>query len=144
MTDEIADRLALPLMVENNEDPRGTAYTVTVDASDLVTTGISATDRAHTLRVLAGTGIRPEHLRRPGHVLPLRADPGGVLSRAGHTEAAVDLLLLAGLRPVAAIAEIVGADGDMERLPGLLKLGERENVPVATISDLITFLSATR
>jgi len=144
MTAEIADRLALPLMVEDNEDPRGTAYTVTVDAADLVTTGISATDRAHTLRVLAGRASTPRSLRRPGHILPLRAEPGGVLARAGHTEAAVELLQLAGLQPVAAISEIVGADGDMERLPGLLRLGVRENVPVATVAALIAFQRAWR
>src|SRR6187402_1063321 len=115
MTNEIADRLALPPMVAHNEDPRGTAYTVTVDAADRLSTGISAADRAHTLRVLADPASQPKSLFRPGHILPLRAVDGGVRERDGHTEAAVDLLKLAGLTPVAAIAEIVADDGEMMR-----------------------------
>jgi 3,4-dihydroxy 2-butanone 4-phosphate synthase/GTP cyclohydrolase II len=141
MTNEIADRLRLPLMVERNEDPRGTAYTVTVDAADRFTTGISASDRAHTLRVLADPATRPEGLTRPGHILPLRADDGGVRARDGHTEAAVDLLKLAGLTPVGAISEIVGDDGEMARLPELLELGAKEDVPVVSIADLIAHLT---
>jgi 3,4-dihydroxy 2-butanone 4-phosphate synthase / GTP cyclohydrolase II len=141
MTNEIADRLNLPPMVKINEDPRGTAYTVSVDASDRLSTGISAADRAHTLRVLANPGSLPANLFRPGHILPLRAADGGVRERDGHTEAAVDLLRLAGLTPVAAIAEIVDDDGEMMRLPELIKLGERENVPVITIESLIDWLT---
>jgi len=140
MTNEIADRLALPPMVEHNEDPRGTAYTVTVDAANRLSTGISAADRAHTLRVLADPDSLPSHLNRPGHVVPLRAVDGGVLVRDGHTEASIDLLKLAGLEPVAAIAEVVGDDGEMLRLDGLLELGERYNVPVIAIEDLIDWL----
>jgi 3,4-dihydroxy 2-butanone 4-phosphate synthase/GTP cyclohydrolase II len=128
-------------MVERNEDPRGTAYTVTVDAADRLTTGISASDRAHTLRVLADPATRPEGLTRPGHILPLRADDGGVRARDGHTEAAVDLLKLAGLTPVGAISEIVGDDGEMARLPELLELGAKEDVPVVSIADLIAHLT---
>lgn len=142
MTAEIADRLQLPPMVAVNEDRRGTAYTVTVDAADGVTTGISAADRATTLRVLADPASGPASVRRPGHVLPLRAVPGGVRERAGHTEAAIELLLLAGLRPVAAIAEIVAEDGEMARMPQLLKLGAREGVPVVTIEQLVRYLDA--
>ena len=141
MTNEIADRLELPPMVEHNEDPRGTAYTVSVDASDRLSTGISASDRAHTLRVLADPEATPARLHRPGHVMPLRAVDGGVRERDGHTEAAVDLLKLAGLTPVAAISEIVADDGEMERLPGLIALGEREGVPVITIESLIRFMA---
>ncbi|MFC8181735.1 3,4-dihydroxy-2-butanone-4-phosphate synthase [Rhodococcus sp. NPDC057297] len=140
MAGEIADRLNLPPMVERTEDPRGTAYTVTVDAADSEGTGISATDRAHTLRVLADPTSTAEQLTRPGHVVPLRAVPGGVRERAGHTEAAVELLQLAGLHPVAAICEIVTDDGDMMRLPGLLELGARDGVPVITIEQLIAHL----
>ncbi len=140
MTNEIADRLDLPLMVIDNRDPLGTAYTVTVDASDRLSTGISAADRAHTLRVLASIESTPSSLNRPGHVLPLRAVEGGVRERAGHTEAAVDLLKLAGLIPVGAIGEIVADDGEMMRLPGLIELGEREGIPVITISALIEYL----
>ncbi|PXA70077.1 GTP cyclohydrolase II [Cryobacterium arcticum] len=140
MTNDIADTLDLPVMVLNNEDPRGTNYTVTVDAADRLSTGISAADRAHTLRVLAEPSSTPASLNRPGHILPLRAMDGGVRERDGHTEAAVDLMKLAGLTPVAGIAEIVADDGEMMRLPGLLVLGEREGVPVITIADLIVYL----
>ncbi|MWV59998.1 GTP cyclohydrolase II [Rathayibacter sp. VKM Ac-2754] len=140
MTNEIADRLELPLMVVDNEDPRGTAYTLSVDAADRLSTGISASDRAHTLRVLADPEATPSRLHRPGHILPLRAVEGGVRERDGHTEAAVDLMKLAGLYPVAAISEIVAEDGEMMRLPGLIALGEREDVPVTTVAALIAYL----
>ncbi|WP_285041469.1 GTP cyclohydrolase II [Plantibacter sp. LMC-P-059a] len=140
MTNEIADRLALPPMVAVNEDARGTAYTVTVDAADRLSTGISAADRAHTLRVLADPASVPANLSRPGHIVPLRAVDGGVRERDGHTEAAVDLMKLAGLVPVGAISEIVADDGEMMRLPGLIALGEREGVLVTTIAALIAFL----
>jgi 3,4-dihydroxy 2-butanone 4-phosphate synthase/GTP cyclohydrolase II len=142
MTNEIADRLELPVMVMNNEDSRGTNYTVTVDAADRLSTGISAADRSHTLRVLADLNSTPSSLHRPGHILPLRANDGGVLERGGHTEAAVDLLKLAGLVPVGAISEIVAEDGEMMRLPGLIQLGEREGIAVITIESLIEFLQA--
>ncbi|MFT4030209.1 MAG: 3,4-dihydroxy-2-butanone-4-phosphate synthase [Protaetiibacter sp.] len=144
MTNAIADRLALPPMVEHNEDPRGTAYTVSVDAADRLSTGISASDRAHTLRVLADPASTPASLTRPGHILPLRAVDGGVRERDGHTEASVDLLKLAGLTPVAAIVEIVDTDGEMMRLPNLIRLGEREKVPVITIEALIRFMEEQR
>ena len=142
MTNEIADRLNLPMMVAVNEDPRGTAYTVSVDAADRLSTGISAADRSHTLRVLANPASTPASLHRPGHILPLRAVDGGLQKRDGHTEAAVDLMKLAGLVPVAAISEIVAEDGEMMRLPGLIQLGERENVPVITIEGIIEYLIA--
>ncbi len=141
MTNEIADRLDLPVMVANNEDPLGTNYTVSVDAANRLSTGISAADRAHTLRVLADPASAPASLHRPGHILPLRARDGGVRERAGHTEAGVDLMKLAGLLPVAAIAEIVAEDGEMMRMPGLLELGEREGLLVISITDLISYLN---
>jgi 3,4-dihydroxy 2-butanone 4-phosphate synthase/GTP cyclohydrolase II len=140
LTNAIADRLDLPPMIAVNQDPRGTAYTVTVDAADRLSTGISAADRAHTLRVLADPDAAPTALTRPGHILPLRAVDGGVLERDGHTEAAVDLLLLGGLHPVAGIAEIVDDDGEMARLPRLLEIGEREDVLVTSIELLQAFL----
>jgi 3,4-dihydroxy 2-butanone 4-phosphate synthase/GTP cyclohydrolase II len=143
MTNEIADRLELPVMVPENQDPRGTNYTVSVDAADRISTGISAADRAHTLRVLADVASVPSSLHRPGHIMPLRAVEGGVRERDGHTEATVDLLKLAGLVPVGAISEIVAEDGEMMRLPGLIELGEREGVPVITIEALIEYLDAT-
>ncbi|MFM2721287.1 GTP cyclohydrolase II [Microbacterium mcarthurae (nom. nud.)] len=136
-----ADRLDLPPMVEVNQDARGTAYTVSVDAAEGVGTGISAADRARTLNVLADPDAVPASLIRPGHVLPLRAVDGGVRERAGHTEAAVDLMRLAGLEPVGAIAEVVAEDGSMMRLPGLIELGERDGVPVITIEQLIAHLN---
>ncbi|BDZ51809.1 hypothetical protein GCM10025867_40500 [Frondihabitans sucicola] len=140
MTAEIADRLDLPPMVAHNEDTRGTAYTVSVDAAAGVTTGISAHDRAHTLRVLADPASVRADLHRPGHVLPLRAVPGGVRARNGHTEAAVDLMIAASLRPVGVISEIVADDGEMMRFPELLRFGDREGVPVITIAQLIAWL----
>ena len=143
MPAEWADRLDLPPMVAVNEDARGTAYTVSVDAADRVSTGISATDRSHTLNVLADPASTPSSVIRPGHVLPLRAVDGGVRERAGHTEAGVELMKLAGLQPVAAIGEVVAEDGSMMRMPGLLEMGEREGVPVITIEQLIAHLDGT-
>ncbi|GAA2568076.1 GTP cyclohydrolase II [Microbacterium binotii] len=140
MPAEWADRLDLPPMVEVNQDARGTAYTVSVDAASGVTTGISAADRAHTLNVLADPASAPSSVNRPGHILPLRAVDGGVRERGGHTEAAVDLMRLAGLEPVGAIAEIVDEDGSMMRLPGLMALGERDGIPVITIEQLVGYL----
>lgn len=142
MPAEWADRLDLPPMVAHNEDARGTAYTVSVDAADRVTTGISAADRAHTLNVLADPASTPTSVIRPGHILPLRAVDGGVRERGGHTEAAVDLMRLAGLQPVGVIGEVVAEDGSMMRLPGLLELGAANGLPVITIEQLVGYLDA--
>ncbi|BAU33208.1 GTP cyclohydrolase II [Microcella alkaliphila] len=142
MTNAIADRLELPLMVERNEDSLRTAYTVTVDAASGITTGISARDRAHTLRVLANAEATPASVIRPGHILPLRAVDGGVRQRPGHTEAAVELMRLAGLSEVAAIGELVSDDGDMMRLPEMIAFGRAEGVVVITIADLIDYLNS--
>ncbi|MET1016027.1 MAG: GTP cyclohydrolase II, partial [Leifsonia flava] len=141
MTNEIADRLELPIMVSDSQDLRHTAYTITVDAADRITTGISAADRAHTLRTLGAPDAVPSQLIRPGHIVPLRAVDGGVRQRPGHTEAAVDLMKLAGLTPVGAICEVVDDDGDMMRLPGLIALGERDGLPVITIAALIEYIN---
>lgn len=141
MPADLADNLNLPPMVAASEDARSTAYTVSVDAAEGVTTGISAHDRAHTLNVLANPESTATSIIRPGHVLPLRAVDGGVRERSGHTEAAVDLMKLAGLRPVGAIAEVVAEDGSMMRLPGLIELGARDGVPVITIEQLIAHLN---
>ncbi len=140
MPNETADSLDLPLMTEENKDSLRTAYTITVDAANQTTTGISATDRSRTLRVLADPSSSPADLIRPGHVLPLRAVDGGVRQRRGHTEAAVDLLKLAGLRPVGVIAEVVADDGEMMRLPGLLELGQEKGMPVISIAQLVDHL----
>src|SRR5664280_25741 len=134
--DGYADRLQLPRMVTDNQDPRRTAYTITVDAAQGVSTGISAADRAHTIRMLAESSTQPRDLVRPGHVVPLRAREGGVLARGGHTEAAVDLCRLAGLAPVGAIAELVNDEGTMMRTPEVLRLGADYGVPVVTIEEL--------
>ncbi|MBD0860668.1 3,4-dihydroxy-2-butanone-4-phosphate synthase [Gordonia sp. zg691] len=139
MTGERADMLELPAMVIDNEDPKGTAYTVTVDAAEGVTTGISAADRAHTLRMLAAAASGPRDFTRPGHVLPLRARPGGVLERPGHTEAAVDLCALADIAPVGVIAELVADDGSMMRYPQVAALGSRMGLPVLTIEELVNY-----
>lgn len=137
MPDELADRLDLPLMVRENLDPLRTAYTISVDAAEGVSTGISAADRTHTLRLLAEENARPGDFVRPGHVLPLRARPGGVLTRRGHTEAAVDLCRLAGLAPVGVIAELVHDEGDMMRRPDAERLARELDLPVLTIEQLV-------
>ncbi|GAA2478328.1 3,4-dihydroxy-2-butanone-4-phosphate synthase [Terrabacter carboxydivorans] len=137
MPDEVADRLALPLMVAENRDPLRTAYTVSVDAATGVTTGISAADRLRTVQVLADPGTEPADLIRPGHLLPLRARHGGVLTRPGHTEAAVDLTRLAGLAPVGVIGELVHDDGTMMRFDAVVALGREFGLPVITIEQLV-------
>ncbi|NDZ82140.1 bifunctional 3,4-dihydroxy-2-butanone-4-phosphate synthase/GTP cyclohydrolase II [Streptomyces sp. SID10853] len=138
--DELA-RLDLPQMVENNTESMKTAFTVSVDASNAhgVTTGISAADRATTLRLLAGGSAGAGDFVRPGHVFPLRAKPGGVLVRDGHTEAAVDLARLAGLRPAGAIVEIAGEDGVMLRLPELVPFARKHGLTIISIEDLIAY-----
>ncbi|GAB4085513.1 3,4-dihydroxy-2-butanone-4-phosphate synthase [Myceligenerans cantabricum] len=133
---ERADALGLPLMWENSEDPHRTAYTVSVDARG-VGTGISAADRALTLRTLADPATRDTDLIRPGHVLPLRARPGGVLERRGHTEAAADLVRLAGTGPVAAIAELVADDGEVLRYDGAARLADTHGLVLVTVSDVV-------
>jgi 3,4-dihydroxy 2-butanone 4-phosphate synthase/GTP cyclohydrolase II len=137
MPDEVADRLELPLMVAENRDPLRTAYTVSVDAASGVTTGISAADRLRTAQVLADEDATPADLIRPGHILPLRARHGGVLTRPGHTEAAVDLTRLAGLSPVGVIGELVHDDGTMMRFEAVVELGRHFGLPVVTIEQLI-------
>ena len=139
MPADVADRLGLPLMVANNSDPLRTAYTVSVDAAVGVTTGISAADRATTLRVLGDPDAAASDLIRPGHLLPLRARPGGVFERRGHTEATVDLCRLAGLPPVGAIGELVDDSGEVLRTPDVVALGAAEGLQVLTIADLVAW-----
>jgi 3,4-dihydroxy-2-butanone 4-phosphate synthase len=135
-----ADALGLPPMVEVNEDSKGTAYTVSCDAAIGVSTGISASDRALTARVLADPASRPASLTRPGHVFPLRAVDGGVRERPGHTEAAVELCRLAGLSPVGVIAELVHDNGEMMRLDGLRVFAAEHGCPLISIEDLVGYL----
>ncbi|GGQ87465.1 bifunctional 3,4-dihydroxy-2-butanone-4-phosphate synthase/GTP cyclohydrolase II [Kitasatospora griseola] len=143
MTGAELDRLRLPPMTQVNEDRKGTAYTVSVDAREGIDTGISAADRARTVRLLASPGTEPGDLTRPGHVFPLRAVDGGVLARGGHTEAAVDLARLAGLAPAAAIAEVVNDDGTMARLPELHAFARRHGLAIISIADLIAYRRRT-
>jgi len=139
MPREWAERLELRPMVEPPRDHHETAFTVSVDAREGITTGISAHDRAKTIRLLADPKSKPSDFVRPGHVFPLVAREGGVLRRAGHTEAAVDLCRLAGLSPVGVICEIMNEDGTMARLPDLAKFAARHGLPILTIADLIAY-----
>jgi 3,4-dihydroxy 2-butanone 4-phosphate synthase/GTP cyclohydrolase II len=139
LTAERCDQLQLPLMVEHNTSPHGTAFCVSVEAKGKVTTGISAADRAATVKALIDPATRPEDLIRPGHMFPLRAQPGGVLKRAGHTEASVDLARIAGLYPAAVICEIMDEDGSMARLPRLVQLAKKHGLKILTVRDLIAY-----
>ena len=139
MDGSMLDRLHLPPMTMVNEDRKGTAYSISVDARDVETTGISAKDRAHTIRVLADSATEPTDLTRPGHVMPLRAVPGGVLRRAGHTEASVDLARLAGLSPAGALCELVNDDGTMMRAPECRAFCDEHGLLLISIADLISY-----
>ena len=140
MTGERLDELQLPLMVSNNTESQRTAFTVTVDYRHGTTTGISAADRAATVQALIDPATRPEDLARPGHILPLRYREGGVLKRAGHTEAAVDLARMAGLYPAGVLCEIVNADkSDMARLPELEAFADEHGLLLISIADLVRY-----
>ena len=136
---ETLDRLNIPLMTPHNRERMRTAYTISVDARDGVTTGISAADRAHTARVLADSATEPYELVQPGHILPLRYRDGGVLARAGHTEAAVDLVRLAGQNPAGVLCEIVNDDGSMMRGPALRMFADEHGLAMISIADLIRY-----
>jgi 3,4-dihydroxy 2-butanone 4-phosphate synthase / GTP cyclohydrolase II len=138
-TSERLKQLGIERMVRTNRETFKTDFQVSVDAARNITTGISAADRAETIRVMANPAAVPEDLVQPGHVFPLRARPGGVLQRAGHTEAAVDLVTLAGGRPIAVICEIMSEDGTMARLPELLRFAKKHKVKLATIEALIEY-----
>jgi 3,4-dihydroxy 2-butanone 4-phosphate synthase / GTP cyclohydrolase II len=139
VTGERLDELEIPLMVAANTDSRRTAFTVSVDARDGVTTGISAADRARTILAVVDPATQPTDLSRPGHIFPLRYHEGGVLKRAGHTEAAVDLTRLAGLSPAGVLCETVNDDGTMARLPDLVLFAERHGLKLISIADLIEY-----
>src|SRR4029453_9964996 len=136
-------RLERPPMYHTNQDRRGTAYCVTVDAREGVSTGISAADRAHTIRLLADPATKSSDLARPGHVVPLRAKAGGVLRRPGHTEAAIDLAVLAGLHPAGVLCELVNDDGTMMRLTELRKFAHEHELALISIADLIAYRRRT-
>lgn len=139
ITEERRQQLELPMMVENNTSHFHTAFTVTIEASQGVTTGVSASDRLTTVRAAAADDAKPSDLNRPGHVFPLRAQPGGVLTRGGHTEASIDLATLAGFKPVAVLCELTNDDGTMARAPEVVTFAKQHNMPVLTIEDLVAY-----
>jgi 3,4-dihydroxy 2-butanone 4-phosphate synthase/GTP cyclohydrolase II len=143
MPADLLDRLEIPLMTPHNRDRMRTQFTVSVDARDGVSTGISAADRAHTARVLADSATEPWEITRPGHVFPLRYREGGVLSRRGHTEAAVDLARLAGLTPVGVLVEVVNDDGTMKRAPQLRAFADEHGLAMISIDDLVRYRHRT-
>ncbi|PXX42166.1 3,4-dihydroxy-2-butanone-4-phosphate synthase [Aquitalea magnusonii] len=143
LTGERLDQLQLPLMVSSNNESQRTAFTVTVDYLHGTSTGISAADRAATLRALADSRIPASDFARPGHIFPLRYAPGGVLARPGHTEAALDLSRLAGLAPAGVLCEIVNDDGSMARRPELRNFARQHGLPIITIADLIAYRERT-
>jgi 3,4-dihydroxy 2-butanone 4-phosphate synthase/GTP cyclohydrolase II len=143
LTEERCRQLNLPLMVNNNRSQLGTAFTVSIEAARGVTTGISAADRARTVQAAVKRDAGPEDIVQPGHIFPLMAQKGGVLVRAGHTEAGCDLAQLGGLTPAAVICEVLKDDGEMARLPDLLEFAAQHNLKVGTIADLIHYRSRT-
>jgi 3,4-dihydroxy 2-butanone 4-phosphate synthase/GTP cyclohydrolase II len=139
MAGEMIDRLEIPEMVQHNHSRMGTAFTASIEAKDGITTGISAADRAHTCRVAVDEVTEPDDLVMPGHIFPLRARPGGVLQRAGQTEAAVDLARLAGLKPAGVICEVMKEDGTMARVPDLEKFSSEHGVKMVTVAQIIEY-----
>ncbi len=139
LTRERCRQLRLPLMVSETDLNGSTNFTVSIEAAEGITTGISAYDRAHTIRTAVQPDAQPEHLRQPGHIFPLMSQPGGVLTRAGHTEAGVDLVRLAGLEPAAAIVEVLNEDGSMARRPELEAFARRHGLKLGTIAELIRY-----
>jgi 3,4-dihydroxy 2-butanone 4-phosphate synthase / GTP cyclohydrolase II len=139
LTGERCDELKLPQMTDRNRTPFGTAFTVSIEAREGVTTGISTHDRSHTIQVAIHPGTTPDDLIQPGHVFPLRAKPGGVLERTGQTEAAVDLARLAGLSPAGVVCEIMNEDGTMARVPDLVPYCERHELKLITVADLVEY-----
>jgi len=132
-------QLRLPLMVDDTDDKHATNFTISIEAAEGITTGISAHDRARTVQVAVAEGAKPEHLCQPGHIFPVMAQPGGVLTRAGHTEAGCDLARLAGLEPAATIVEILNDDGSMERRPDIERFSREHGIRIGTIADLIRY-----
>ncbi|MCK9239532.1 3,4-dihydroxy-2-butanone-4-phosphate synthase [Desulfocurvus sp.] len=139
LTPDKVRALDLPMMVAENTSAYGTGFTVSIEAARGVTTGVSAADRVATVRAAVAQDARPADLRRPGHVFPLCARPGGVLERRGHTEANVDLMRLAGLAPCGVLCELTNADGSMARLPGIVAFARRHAMPVVTVQDVVDY-----
>lgn len=143
LTDEQAQALQLPPMVEHNESRYGTAFTVSIDAREGISTGVSAQDRVRTIQAAIALDAKPEDLVRPGHIFPLRAARGGVLERPGHTEGAVELAQMAGLRPAAILCELMNPDGTMMRGKQVLAFAEEHGFPLISIEHLVSTLSVT-
>ncbi|EGW40078.1 3,4-dihydroxy-2-butanone-4-phosphate synthase [Desulfosporosinus sp. OT] len=139
LTGEKVKALELPMMVENNTSSYQTPFTVSIEAASGVTTGVSAADRVATVKAAIADHARPDDLRRPGHVFPLRAKPLGVLERPGHTEANVDLMKLAGLKPYGVLCELTNPDGTMARLPEIASFAEKNDMTVVTVDDIISY-----
>lgn len=139
LKDEKIRELNLPMMVEHNSSRFKTAYTISIEAAEGVTTGVSAADRVQTVKTAVADNARPEDLNHPGHMFPLRARPGGVLERQGHTEAVVDIMALAGLKPCGVLCELTNHDGTMARMPEIVNFALKHNLPVVTIEDLVNY-----
>ncbi|MGV3346603.1 3,4-dihydroxy-2-butanone-4-phosphate synthase [Enterobacteriaceae bacterium LUAb1] len=139
ITEQRRHQLGLPMMVENNTSAYGTGFTVTIEAAEGVSTGVSAADRLTTVRTAIADDAQPSDLNRPGHVFPLRAREGGVLVREGHTEAAIDLVSLAGFKPAGVLCELTNDDGSMARAPACIAFAKQHNMAVVTIEDLVNY-----
>ncbi|EKO3412112.1 3,4-dihydroxy-2-butanone-4-phosphate synthase [Vibrio fluvialis] len=139
LTDEQANKLELPPMVQVNDSKNQTAFTVTIEARHGVTTGVSAKDRVTTIKTAINPNAKPDDLARPGHVFPLRARKGGVLARRGHTEGTVDLMQMAGLMPSGVLCEVTNPDGTMAKTPEIVAFGKLHNMPVLTIEDMVQY-----
>ncbi|MHA2716434.1 3,4-dihydroxy-2-butanone-4-phosphate synthase [Vibrio owensii] len=139
LTDAQADKLELPPMVVNNNSANQTAFTVSIEAKQSVTTGVSAADRVTTIKTAANPNAKPDDLARPGHVFPLRARPGGVMTRRGHTEGTIDLMQMAGLQPAGVLCEVTNPDGTMAKAPEIVAFGRLHNMPVLTIEDMVAY-----
>lgn len=139
ITEDRRQQLELPMMVTHNSSQFQTAFTVTIEAAQGVTTGVSASDRLTTIRAAIADGAKPSDLNRPGHVFPLRAQPGGVLSRRGHTEATIDLVSMAGFKPAGVLCELTNDDGSMAHAPEVIAFAKQHDMNVLTIEDLVAY-----
>ncbi len=139
LTDSQADKLELPPMVVNNNSANQTAFTVSIEAKVGVTTGVSAADRVTTIKTATNPHAKPDDLARPGHVFPLRARPGGVITRRGHTDGTVDLMQMAGLQPAGVLCEVTNPDGTMAKTPELVAFAHLHNMPILTIEDMVAY-----
>lgn len=142
ITEDRRQQLELPMMVTNNSSQFQTAFTVTIEAAQGVTTGVSASDRLTTIRAAVAENAKPSNLNRPGHVFPLRAQPGGVLSRRGHTEATIDSVAMAGFKPAGVLCELTNDDGSMAHAPEVIAFARQHDMTVVTIEDLVAYRQA--